>query len=65
MSKQDFYELLGVTKGAGDDELKKAFRSLAMKYHPDKNPNDAAAEQKFKEINHAYDILKDDDNRKI
>jgi molecular chaperone DnaJ len=63
MSKQDFYELLGVGRSASDHELKKAFRSLAMKYHPDKNPNDAAAEQKFKEINHAYDILKDPEKR--
>ncbi|MDR2416619.1 MAG: molecular chaperone DnaJ [Holosporales bacterium] len=62
MSK-DYYAILGVSRSASQDELKKAFRKLAVKYHPDKNPGDKAAEQKFKEINEAYDILKDDQKR--
>ncbi len=62
MSK-DFYQILGVSKSASADELKKAYRKLAMKYHPDKNPNDKAAEEKFKEISHAYDILSDEQKR--
>ena len=63
MAKQDYYELLGVQKGASADEIKSAFRKLAMKYHPDRNPDDNGAEQKFKEINEAYDVLKDEDKR--
>ncbi|SIS46757.1 molecular chaperone DnaJ [Insolitispirillum peregrinum] len=62
-SKQDYYDVLGVSKGATKDDLKKAYRTLAMKYHPDRNPGDKEAESKFKEINEAYEILKDDDKR--
>jgi molecular chaperone DnaJ len=63
MAKQDYYELLGVAKSASADDLKKAYRKLAMQHHPDRNPNDKAAEQKFKEINEAYEVLKDDQKR--
>src|SRR5271169_3394110 len=63
MAKQDFYELLGVAKGAGPDELKKAYRKLAMAHHPDRNPGDKASEQKFKDISEAYDVLKDEQKR--
>lgn len=59
MSKQDYYTTLGVEKGADGAALKSAYRKLAMKYHPDKNPGDAAAEQNFKDLNEAYDVLKD------
>jgi curved DNA-binding protein len=61
---EDYYKLLGVTKSATKDELKKAFRKLAMKYHPDKNKDDKAAEEKFKKINEAYAVLSDDQKRK-
>jgi molecular chaperone DnaJ len=63
MAKQDYYATLGVERGASADEMKKAFRKLAMQYHPDRNPGDAKAEAKFKEINEAYDVLKDDQKR--
>lgn len=63
MSKRDYYEVLGVAKGASDDEIKKAFRKLAVKYHPDKNPGDNEAEEKFKEINEAYSVLSDKTKR--
>jgi molecular chaperone DnaJ len=63
MAKQDFYETLGVAKTASADDIKKAYRKLAMKHHPDRNPGDKTAEQKFKEISEAYDILKDDQKR--
>ena len=62
-TKRDYYEVLGVGRDAGADEMKRAFRKLAMQYHPDRNPDDAEAEQKFKELNEAYDILKDDQKR--
>src|SRR5579859_598522 len=63
MAKQDYYEALGVGREATPDQLKKAYRALAMKFHPDRNPGDKAAEHKFKEISEAYDVLKDDQKR--
>lgn len=61
--KRDFYEVLGVGRGATDDEIKKAYRKLAKKYHPDLNPDDNSAEQKFKEVSEAYEILSDKEKR--
>jgi molecular chaperone DnaJ len=63
MAKQDFYEILGVSRSADADELKRAYRKLAMQCHPDRNPGDKSAEHKFKEISEAYDILRDDQKR--
>lgn len=63
MAKRDYYEVLGVAKGASADELKKAYRRLAMKHHPDRNPDDKASEEKFKEANEAYEMLSNEDKR--
>ncbi|WP_294157118.1 molecular chaperone DnaJ [uncultured Clostridium sp.] len=63
MANKDYYEVLGVQKSASDDEIKRAFRKLAVKYHPDRNQGNAEAEEKFKEINEAYQILSDPDKR--
>src|SRR5262245_63790509 len=60
---QDYYERLGVNRTASADDIKKAFRKLAMQHHPDRNRDDKDAEKKFKDVNHAYDILKDPDKR--
>jgi DnaJ-class molecular chaperone len=62
-SKRDYYKLLGINKNASQDEIKTAFRKMARKYHPDVNPNDPSAEEKFKEINEAYEVLKDPKTR--
>ena len=63
MSKRDYYEVLGVSKTATDEEIKKAYRKMALKYHPDKNPGDKEAEEKFKEAAEAYDVLSNADKR--
>ena len=63
MAKSDYYEVLGVAKNADTDTIKKAYRKLAMQYHPDKNPGDKAAEEKFKEVSEAYEVLSDEQKR--
>src|SRR6516225_12283457 len=63
MSKRDYYEILGVSRTSTEIELKAAFRKLAMQHHPDRNPGNKECEHKFKEINEAYDVLKDGDKR--
>src|ERR1700693_4935945 len=64
-TKKDFYEILGVKKSASADEIRKAFRKLARKYHPDVNPGDKSAEEKFKSLSEANDVLSDPKKRKI
>ena len=64
MEYKDYYKVLGVERQASEDQIKRAYRDLAKKYHPDKNPGDKAAEEKFKSINEAYEVLKDPQKRK-
>ena len=64
MSKRDYYDVLGVSRTASDQEIKSAYRRLAVRYHPDKNPNDASAEEKFKEAAEAYSVLADGEQRR-
>ncbi len=63
MAKRDYYEILGISKNAGKDEIKKAYRKIAMQYHPDRNPDNKEAEEKFKEAAEAYEVLSDDDKK--
>ena len=63
MSKRDYYEVLGVEKGADQKEIKKAYRRLAQKFHPDRNPDDNTAAEKFREVSEAYEVLSDGEKR--
>ena len=63
MAKRDYYEVLGVSRSASEDELKKAYRKVAMKHHPDRNPGDKKAEEKFKEASEAFEVLGDREKR--
>ena len=65
MAKRDYYEVLGIGRNADAKEIKKAYRKLAKKYHPDMNPGDKQAEQKFKEITEAYNVLSDTEKKKL
>jgi molecular chaperone DnaJ len=65
MDKRDYYEVLGVTRDSDEEEIKRAYRKLAMKYHPDRNPGNEEAEEKFKEASEAYEVLRDDEKRQI
>src|SRR5687768_18460827 len=62
---EDYYKVLGISRGATADEIQKAYRRLAKKYHPDLNPDDKAAQKKFKEVQHAYDVLSDEKKRQM
>ena len=65
MAKRDYYEILGVSKSSSADEIKKAYRKVAMQFHPDRNPGDKEAEDKFKEAAEAYEILSDADKKAL
>ena len=65
MNKRDYYETLNVSREAGEEEIKRAYRKLAMKYHPDRNPGDKEAEESFKEAAEAYEVLRDREKRQI
>ena len=63
MHKRDYYEVLGVDRNVGDEEIKKSYRKLALQYHPDRNPGDKTAEESFKEATEAYEVLRDPSRR--